>query len=129
MEVFGPLTEKNRIYKTLILTAGILTLFVTLLAGGVSAELFIFIATLIITAEFLFRFYFTGTIFPYLLMLISPVSLLSYSTTADFTIRIISLLFLCYISSAPFIQIRPLSRITGSLRNPFVIWVIPMYVT
>ena len=126
MEVLGPLTERNRIYKTLIISAGILTFFVTLLTGGVSTKFFLVMAALIITAEFLFRLYHNGTIFPYLLMLISPVTLLSYSTTADFTIRIISLLFLCYISSAPFIQIRPLRKITKSLRNPFVVWVIPM---
>lgn len=117
---------QGKTYKTLTTAAGILTLFATLLLGGVSSGFIIFIAALIITAGFLFRLYPNGTIFPYIFMLISPVTLLSFSTTADFTIRITSLVLLSYISSAPFIQIGIRSKVSRKMEKPFFIWVIPM---
>ncbi len=128
MEVLGPLSGQSKIFKKFIISASILTLFLTLLTGGVSAGIFISVALLLITAEYLFGFYSIGMIFPYLLMLSSPVTLLYYSSTADFTIRIISLILLSYTASAPFIQIRKEMFFSRSLKNPLIIWAVPMLI-
>lgn len=118
--------EGSGFSKTLIPASGLLILFATSLIGGSSVGFIIFIAALIFSAEFLFGLYSAGTISPYIFMMTSPITLLFYSSTTDFTIRLASLVLLSYIASAPFLNVRIREKISGAMKKPFIIWVIPL---
>ena len=112
----------------MILAAGLISLYTTMICGGGSLEFMFFTIVIISAAEFLFGFFSSGTISPYILMISSPITLIFYSTTTDFQIRITSLLLLAYILSAPHNLNKIRKRISGCSEKPLLIWAIPLII-
>ncbi len=111
--------------RFLYIFTGLFSLYLTLISGGVSSTLIMLIAVVIIFAEFLFGFTRSETTLPYLLLIISPITLISYSTLPDFRIRIITVMFLAYIVTIPFCKKNRLKNLLIPENNPFLIWIIP----
>jgi hypothetical protein len=81
---------------------GLLTLLFTLIHGSAGRTV-IGLCLIIITAfEYLFKFQENKTFNPHLLMLLSPLLLLNYSSIADFRIRILCFIFFIYIFNAAY---------------------------
>lgn len=121
------LKPENR-KAVLILTAGLISLYTTIICGGGSLEFIFFIFITVSVAEFLFGFFPSGTISPYILMIASPITLIFYSTTMDFQIRVTSLLLLAYIFSAPHNLNKIRKRLSGWSEKPLLIWAIPLII-
>ncbi len=120
---------KTENFKVLaVLTAGIISLYTTIIFGGGSLKFVFFITLIVITSEFIFRFFSSGIMLPYILMLFSPITLIFYSTTPDFRIRVTSLLLLAYIFSAPFKQGKIKKWYSGWSKKPVLIWIIPLII-
>ncbi len=120
---------KTENFKVLtVLTAGIISLYTTIIFGGGSLKFVFFITLIVITSEFIFRFFLSGIMLPYILMLFSPITLIFYSTTPDFRIRVTSLLLLVYIFSAPFKQSKIKKWYSGWSKKPILIWIIPLII-
>lgn len=108
--------------------AGFISLYSTIICGGGSLKFIFFITIIVITSEFLFRFFSSGILLPYILMLSSPITLIFYSTSPDFRIRVTSLLLLVYIFSAPFKQHKIKDWYSGWSKKPLLIWIIPLII-
>ncbi len=122
------LIKKENLNVLAAMTAGFISLYTTVLCGHGSLKFTFFITLIVIMAEFLFRFVSSGIKLPYILLIFSPITLIFYSTTPDFQIRLTSLLLLAYIFSVPVSRNKWKVRSSEWSENPFLIWLIPLII-
>jgi len=116
-------TENTK--KNMFIFAGFFSLYLTLFLGKTSLPFILLIAFTMILAEFLFGFIRSGTTLPYLLIIISPITLISYSTLPDFKIRILTLILFAYVVTIPFCKANILKKKSIPENKPILIWIIP----
>lgn len=104
---------------------GVSTLLFTLVCGSAGWRVMVLCTAMIIGFEYLFHFRENKFFNPYLLMILSPLLLVHYSSIQDFSIRIMCFVFFIYIfTAAGTAYARGLKNIKFSLLNarPIKIW-------
>jgi hypothetical protein len=86
--------------QTVIKSTGILLFLFTLVYAAAGWQTILLCGGFIILMEFLYGFKEKSWFNPYTLMLLSPLLLIKYSSTADFSIRVTGFLLLAYVFNA-----------------------------
>ncbi len=92
--------ENRTVMLRVLQGAGIVSLFFTMISGGAGWALILPCALAVPVLEYLLFSRRRGWGSPYLLMLVSPLLLLYYSSVADFQFRMVAFIFFAYILSA-----------------------------
>jgi hypothetical protein len=102
---------------------GVLILFFTLVYGKAGWLFIVMSCAIIVGFEYFFAFRENKAFNPYLLMILSPILLINYSSIIDFRIRFFCFILFIYIINAAYAK--SVQRIKVSLLNtkPVVVWV------
>ncbi|MEN8153662.1 MAG: hypothetical protein ABFR75_06530, partial [Acidobacteriota bacterium] len=107
---------------------GLIIFFSTLALSKVSHSFILFNILFILFFEYICRFFKHGKIRPYSLMILSPVLLIHYSSTADFQIRSLCFIFVVYIFSATYSKVKNIPNMNKPEKHPVLIWMIPFLI-
>lgn len=109
------------IQKTLA-SIGLAAFFSTLLIGHSGLEILLLCAAVIGFLEFLFTFKKNTCLLPYHFMILTPLTLIHYSTMGDFKIRIFCFFILVYVFAIAASPKSEKSKISFPSAKPAVIW-------
>lgn len=118
---------KNKITMPVVMT-GLLSFFVTLVYSNVSFGFILFNILLLVFFEYIFKFIKSGKILPYFFMIFSPMLLIHFSSISDFRIRALCFIFILYIFSVPYTDIKRRIDLSEAEKNPALIWLIPFLI-